>query len=371
MYVLRTGALWDGTIGEATITMSAPDGGALLGGPELYSFRTESGHVETTPRTREVLGSEGATEASPSRIVWHLRDFEPTQDVGSTYVVAAAWRPLRDAEAAVSSGTVSADGYLRAAQAAIRLLGDYGPYARPQILVSRYATRTREWAEQAAALAPDSAGAWEAVGDIERWFAMPAKKNHGSLACWPTRGEAGYQRAIALGSPTAAVRLNDLFTAIDWRMVESPSQALPGCDGSLDPMLPIRAVRSTVTTGNRAWAQGVAPQGTSDEYWRYFADRWLRLLTDEVSELRRLGHYRVATLQELTFRSASLTAPDAAVVETTEVWDDKTYDARHALVRDASGRLTQRYELRLLNGAWKVVDATLTREPPLRLSPGR
>ncbi len=51
------------------------------------------------------------------------------------------------------------------------------------------------------------------------------------------------------------------------------------------------------------------------------------------------------------------------MVETTEVWDDKTYDARHALVRDASGRLTQRYELRL-NGTWRVVDATLTRNIP-------
>ena len=68
-------------------------------------------------------------------------------------------------------------------------------------------------------------------------------------------------------------------------MGESPSQPIPGCDGALDSMPPIRAVRSTVTAGNRAWAEGVGPQGTSDGYWRYFGDRWLRLLTDEVSEL--------------------------------------------------------------------------------------
>ena len=228
MYVLRTGALWDGTIGEATITMSAPNGGVLLGGPGLFSRRDENGRVQTIPEEGSFLGADSAAEATETRLVWRLRDFKPAQDVGTTYLIAGKRGQLRDAEAALASGAPTGKDYLAAAQAALEVIGKEGPHGTPAAILERYPPlRVKEWAWTSNALLPDSAAIWEAAGDIEFYLAMPARKHHGELACWPANAADAYQLAVVLGSPTAAAKLASLAEARDFRLQMSLPPAQP------------------------------------------------------------------------------------------------------------------------------------------------
>ena len=238
MYVLRTGALWDGTIGEATITLAAPSGGAFLGGPELFSSRQDDGTVRTTPDAGTFLSADEATDATPTHLVWQLRDFEPDRDVGTTYVLASTWRALQEAEAAVAAPSPTADDYLGATRTALGVLSDWGPHGRPRTLVERYAAPVRAWAWRAVALAPERAEAWEAVGDVEFWHAMPAQKHHGELACWSSVAAEAYERASTLGSTTAAERLRQLADArehratLQWRSPIEPCPPPPFGDAN-------------------------------------------------------------------------------------------------------------------------------------------
>jgi hypothetical protein len=233
IYVLRTGALWQGTIGEATITMSAPDGGAFLGGPELFSSREPNGDPRTTPERGSFLGPDQADEASEGRLVWRLRDVEPMQDVGATYIASGAWRALREAEDAAALDSASADDYLRAAQAAARLLGRWGPYGLPASLVERYPTKARTWSQNAVRLDPNHPAAWIVHGDLERFFAMPPHKHHDELECWPAGAEIAYTRAASLGAPEAADRLTELEQSRDrsrqWRGLQGLPPELERC----------------------------------------------------------------------------------------------------------------------------------------------
>jgi hypothetical protein len=190
---------------------------------------------------------------------------------------------------------------------------------------------------------------------------MPQRKHHGVLECWPARGEDAYRRAIALGSTTAGARLDDLFDASDGRE-RANMPPTPACDGSPSATLEVLAVRRAIRGGNDAWAEGVGPQGRADRFPDYFAEKWLRLLTEEVDSLRQRGMYRLASLQDFVFESVTITASDAAVAQTMEEWLDRTYRPDGSVLRDASGRLHQRYELRLRDGRWKIVDAVIVRE---------
>jgi hypothetical protein len=104
--------------------------------------------------------------------------------------------------------------FLRAAQAAIKVLGTDGPYAQPPVLVERYAAAMRSWANKATELGTPEA--WEIAGDVEHYAAMPTTKNHGELACWPDAGAAAYERAAALGSASAAEKRASLDTTVIW-----------------------------------------------------------------------------------------------------------------------------------------------------------
>jgi hypothetical protein len=188
-YVLRTGALWAGTIGSATVTFTAPDGGGFV-------------------------GADNTTESSDSRLVWHVTDFKPTFDPDAAYIYRSPWQELRAAEAGAVSAAAAPADYLRAAQAALRVLGREGPYAQPPTLVDRYASAMRTWVWKASELG--TADAWEAVGDVEHYAAMPTGKNHGELACWPEAGAAAYDRAAELGSASAAEKRTELDTAVTW-----------------------------------------------------------------------------------------------------------------------------------------------------------
>jgi hypothetical protein len=188
-YVLRTGALWAGTIGSATVTFTAPDGGGFV-------------------------DAENTAEASDNRLVWHFTDFKPTFDPDVAYIYGAPWQELRSAEAGVNSASAAPADYLRAAQAALRVLGRDGSYAEPAALVDRYASVMRTWAWKSTDL--DTADAWEAFGDAETYAAMPTTKNHGELACWPDAAGAAYDRAAELGSVSAVEKRANLDAAIKW-----------------------------------------------------------------------------------------------------------------------------------------------------------
>jgi hypothetical protein len=77
-YVLRTGALWNGSIGRAAITM-AFDRGAVLSG-------------EPAPQQQE----EG-------KLTWTFEYFKPTQDINTTYVDADFWTKLQAARSTASA----------------------------------------------------------------------------------------------------------------------------------------------------------------------------------------------------------------------------------------------------------------------------
>ena len=65
---------------------------------------------------------------------------------------------------------------------------------------------------------------------------MPTHKHHGELDCWPDLAAQAYDRAIALGSPTAAARKDDLQAARDFHHQIDPTSPLQPCapPGALD-----------------------------------------------------------------------------------------------------------------------------------------
>lgn len=229
MYVLRTGALWDGPIGEATITMSTSSGGVFFGGPEVFLTPER-----TLPEPGDVLGPSQAMEASPTRLVWKLHDVEPTQDVGAVYIFGAIWDALRAGEEAMVTSSNSASDYLKATRAALRVMSTsgpdlipMGPAFAPKATVDRFAPQVRRWAARGVALAPDDATAWLVFGDVEVWFARPGGHHADELACWPTNAVDAYRRAIGLGSQAAVNRLEALDEIRSWMHDLGEPEPLP------------------------------------------------------------------------------------------------------------------------------------------------
>jgi hypothetical protein len=374
MYVLRTGALWPGTIGEATVTLRAVGGGALYGGPELYMRPDASGGAATYPRADQVYGPADAAESSSTQVVWRFRDLEPTRDVGSTYVRASAWRAFAEADRAILAGGASdADLLRRAAAAALDILGGpaacggtvdeiclSGPHRVPRGVVDKLAPTARERARRAVQLNPEDTEALLVYGDLEYWFAMPAGKHHGELRCWPSNAVDAYERAASAGATEAAPRLAGIRSSA--RQVRFFGDVVIGaCSGGPDRRLDEELLKATIAEGNSAWSNAIRRGGNAERYPAYFSGRWLDERTAEVSELRRNRQNREATLQQLEFADVSVRDEASASVETVETWQDRTYAEGGALVRDASGRLRQRYDLRKVDGQWKIVDAVIVR----------
>ncbi|MGE3912116.1 MAG: hypothetical protein AB7K36_22340, partial [Chloroflexota bacterium] len=316
MYVLRTGALWSGVIGEATITLRADGGGALIGGPELFSRMDDAGKVVSYPRAEQVYGSDDAAEATASRIVWRFADLEPTRDVGATYVRSSAWQPFVEAERALQTDRRESPTALRhAARNALDILGGpaacswddqkicvAGRYGVPRSLVVRLAGDARERARRAVELAADDPEAQQVYGDVEFWYAMPARKNLGELGCWPSEAVDAYERAQTLGAGGSVARLDALRAAA--RQVRFfGSTRIDICSGIPDGRLQVELVKATIEHGNAAWSAGVGRQGTADRYSAYFGGRWLDDLTTEVAALRSARQVREARLDALEFTS--------------------------------------------------------------------
>ena len=189
-YVLTTGALWDGTIGDATITMTASDGGFVMADPV-------------------------PAQTGVSRATWRMRDFEPTEDVRAVYVPAATWRALRATSDAVKAGTASAADYVIGAQAIVQMTED-GMRAgeERQRLRESYFPQAKEWSRTAIEMDDANAAAWEALADLE---SASVRSPKGFYDCRPPAVEDNYQRAIDLGSPTAAAKLAEIQEATAWQ----------------------------------------------------------------------------------------------------------------------------------------------------------
>jgi hypothetical protein len=179
-YVLTTGALWDGTIGEAVITVTAPQG-AL---------------VDATP--------DGG-DLSPQRAAWRLRDIKPTEDIGLVYVPDAAWKTLSATEASIQGWSATTADYLAGARTVVGMIkGAYGSF--PRIMRENYMPKAVGWATRVAEYDAGNIEAWEIIGTIT--FTDSQAKH--ILRCWPTRAEDAFGRAAALGSTTGEQGLKDL-----------------------------------------------------------------------------------------------------------------------------------------------------------------
>ncbi|MCL5026246.1 MAG: DUF4424 domain-containing protein [Chloroflexi bacterium] len=189
-YVLTSGALWDGTIGEATVIATARDGGAF------------------------VAADPAAGESSTSRVVWQMRDFEPTEDVRAVYVPATTWQTLRAAEDAITAGRASAIDYISGARA-VHWMTEDGTRAgeEREMLRQQHYPRGLEWARQAVELEGENWEAWEVLADLED---ATAKYPKGMHKCWSQPAADAYQQAADLGSPTAPAKLADLLSEREW-----------------------------------------------------------------------------------------------------------------------------------------------------------
>jgi hypothetical protein len=180
VYVLTTGSLWDGPIDEAQITFEAPDGGGFV-------------------------GPSGASSAADDRIVWDMKNFKPTSDVGATYIFATPWKEVQASEAAAKAANAGPADFLRAAQDLSQLLGAQAQVALlPKPLVARYEAEMEQWAANANVLS--TADSWKAQGDADL-FASRAIGHNGAVGCWPATAADDYQQAADLGSDAAADEL--------------------------------------------------------------------------------------------------------------------------------------------------------------------
>src|SRR5437763_1130740 len=192
-YVLRTGALWDGPIGSAVITMTATDGAGLV--PVLPPTQIQDG-----------------------QLTWSMNNFKPTEDIDAMYVRAAKWPELKAAEASAGQQNASAADLVQSAKTVLgvfvgnpesefwlsRLANGIN---RTPIMTGHYAPLIRGWAERAIQAEPDNPVGWELAGDLDQ---AVATEKHGWLTCWPTTAAAEYQRAAELGSELAGARLSDM-----------------------------------------------------------------------------------------------------------------------------------------------------------------
>jgi hypothetical protein len=190
---------------------------------------------------------------------------------------------------------------------------------------------------------------------------MPTEKHHGELGCWPSNAADAYERAASAGADGAAPRLAGLQGSA--RSVRFFGDArIETCSGEPDRRLDVELMKATVEQGNSAWSGAISRTGSAETYPAYFAGRWLDERTAEVAELRRNRQNREATLQQIEYGDVSVADATSGTVETVETWQDRTFAEGGALVRDVSGRLRQRYELRKIDGLWKIVDAVILRE---------
>jgi hypothetical protein len=93
-YVLRTGALWNGSINNATITMSSGAGAVLSS--------------DLAPQQRD-----------GSKLVWSLDNFKPTRDINGVYINSESWAKLQAAQSTASAPEANAADLVSSANAVL------------------------------------------------------------------------------------------------------------------------------------------------------------------------------------------------------------------------------------------------------------
>ena len=268
-YILRTGALWDGTIGQATVTMTTSDGGAFLV-PSTDEARQAFGTVSQSPADP---AAALPTSSNPSQLTWQLSDFEPTFDPFAYYVPREAWQRFTTTQARLALDAPSGSDYAAAAEALLDAVGresDGLPWLirhrPPQALKDRL-EQAAAWADQAAQLDSANPAAFEALGDIQY-----ARETPGGLyiGCRPQLAPVSFQIAIDLGSPTARAK----FDGIN-RLVREPFGHNHAC--SIDPNQPVpdpmpdkltdavrTEIRDAIDRANAAWSNTTANLSTRE-----------------------------------------------------------------------------------------------------------
>jgi hypothetical protein len=357
-YVLRTGALWNGTIGHAVVTMTAPDGGSLLA------------PVATTLPNRYQASVFAPSNNDNGQLIWTLDNAKPTQDVDAEFIRPDTVQALQAAEAAASVPGATPAALANSSEVVMNvfgrdLAGVYGTHYYPLV---------EDWTQRALAGDQSDASVWEAVGDLASNL---APRGVSFLRCMPGEMQNAYQQAAALGSTTAAQKLQDInvdqpglpmcpsadSSATDSSQASTDSGQPPAAAASTDTgMVPDTltdderaAILSAVDRANAAWSvanQSLDPSGLS-------AGVAGQELSDDLAELNTLrsqGHTEKNTNTAFTVTDVTLDSPGHAIVHTQETWSDEIHDA-------ASGRLVQQsppvsyhetYTLEYQNGGWIV-----------------
>jgi hypothetical protein len=390
-YILRTGALWDGTIGEATVTMSTTTGGAFLV-PSIEGAKQAFG---PDPPAAARAASALPTSSTPAQVTWHLTNFKPTFDPFANYVPSQEWQALTSAEQRITTGTPSADDYAAATEAFLDVFGrnDGGLprplYANtmdrlPRELTERY-ERVRGWVQRGSLLDPNSAAGFEALGDLEYALEVPPRMVG---SCRPVLAPAALQRAVDLGSSTAQAKLDAVNNNLRDAILDHPQ--LRDCSSAIQVTLPpptpgarqgevasvalpedtrsrgagapdtltdsVRGdILAAVDRANAAWAaasRSLDPSGLSAGV----AGQELADDLAEVDKLRSQGQTKTTVNTAFAVTDVALDGPGHATVHTRETW----YAEIHAA---AGGRLLQRtpaatydetYTVEYLNGGWIV-----------------
>jgi len=322
-YILGTGALWDGTIGDATVTVSTDTGGAFL----LPSADEVSPPANN--QASQTLPNAGLpTTSSLTQVAWHLTDFKPSFDPYVIYVPADAWQRFTTYQMRITAGSASADDYASAVQAYFDSVGRMSgglPWVvrqgMPQPLRDRL-DNAAAWANQATTLDPNDAAGFDALGDVQFVKEVRATLH---IQCRPQLAPVAYQKAIDLGSSNAQGKLDDINTLVRYSL---DARGLPPC--STDANSPVvnavpdtltDAVRAeildAVTRANQVWQDTTNNLNVSELTGSgWVAGDLLQSDLAEVQQLRSAGHRRANTNTDFQVVDVTLDTPGHAVVHT-------------------------------------------------------
>jgi hypothetical protein len=344
-YVLQTGALWHGTIGEATIRMHAPQGN-LLGGADLLGAYPDSRDKPITTSSAWLHATVADLRAG-NEVIWHLRDFEPVVDIRSDYMPQWHSQQLREAVELASREGASATDLAQAVEMALDLL----PIV-PAVL---------EWAEWAAAAEPENATAWLALARA-RLDASGADQPRGGPVCWAGNAANAYARAVELdpiesaNRPVAeALAAHGAGIDAEIRDLQSkhaqgmPSRDLFDCSRRRAPGEDV-----VLADADQTYRLAVGPGGIPHNLAHRFDGELLARHRSEVEQLRARGAYRQVNLIDREAVDARMLDATTAQIVTREVWRDRTVERDGSVFREDSRRVERRYELKDREpGAWQ------------------
>lgn len=363
-YILRTGALWDDTIGDATITMSSGTGGAFLlpSADEVIqgSFDPQPPHTVTQQEAQTRLPTSSAT----NQVAWHLSDFKPSFDPFVFYVPGDKWQRLTSAQARLAADSPAASDYAAATQAFFDAFGRDPSglpavvrHHAPQALKDRY-DQVRGWTDLAIQLDPTSPAALDALGDMQ--YVSEARATL-YLSCRPELAPVSYQRAVELGSSTAQAKLDGINMHI-----RNTGGKLLSC--STDPNQPAaQPLPDTLTDGvrmeimdavdraNSAWSDSTYTLTPSRLTGQVAGDELTADLA-ELETLRRDRQRRKNVNTAFDVINVTLDAPGHAIVQTQETWSAEIYDMATGQLQQQTppATYTEAYTVEFIDGGWIV-----------------